>query len=111
MCIYIHVEHTRLQARSPRHANTRTRGRAREKRERERERERGRNASANGGGLKDLAIAVRGVGAAEHFAILENTLIRIRAAESEQLSLGAKIALAVPLQAQQLATVVAQPGH
>jgi hypothetical protein len=102
-----------MQARSPRHANTRKRGRARTEREREREslRERGRNASANCGGLKDLAIAVRGVGAAEQFALLENTLIRIRAAESETLFLGAKIALAVPLHAQQLATVVAQPGH
>ena len=109
--MYIHTcrAHTLTGSLAPAREHTHARTSARK--ERERERERGRNASANGGGLKDLEIAVRGVGAAEHFAILENTLIRIRAAESEQLSLGAKIALAVPLHAQQLGTFVAQPGH
>jgi hypothetical protein len=58
-----------------------------------------------------LAIAVLGANTAENFAFLENTLIRILAAESAQLFLGAAIALAVPLHAQQLGTFVAQPGH
>ncbi len=75
------------------------------------QRERGHNASANGGGSRDLAIAVLGADAAENFAFLENTLIRIFAAKSARLLLCAKIALAVPLHAQQLGTFVAQPGH
>ena len=42
---------------------------------------------------------------------MENTLIRILAAEPAQLFLGATIALAVPLHAQQLGAFVAQPWH
>jgi hypothetical protein len=72
---------------------------------------RGHTASTNGCGLRDLAKAVLGANTAENFAFLENTLIRILAAESARLFLGAKVALAVPLHAQQLGTFVAQPGH
>ena len=115
--VYIFCEHTHARAHTNRErARERARARARERecvcvRERESVCERGHNASTNGCGLRDLAKAVLGANTAENFAFLENTLIRILAAESARLFLGAKVALAVPLHAQQLGAIVAQPGH